>query len=590
MAKTLLLADDSVTIQKVVGIAFASEDIDLVIVDNGDDAVARAKEVRPDAVLADVVMPGMNGYEVCEALKADPSLRHVPVLLLTGTFEAFDDERARAAGAAGHVAKPFEAQVLVERVHEILAAAPVAAPTQATDPSDALTPPVSSAGESFDFFDDDLGDLSPQQSGSASLAAPAAGLQEPDLGSSDAAFAFGDDDLSLAPPDPQVGPTPPSSAMPAAPPDSTVAIMPDDPDPMQPAATRIDTSMKLPGPVADPVADLLSADLDAPPIEHSQGASAFDFEIGDSPSTPEAGLVSAEDLAAASVLDPKGASGFDVSYSDLSAAAPEPAPPTPQPGMAQSQPAAPPAEPLRTPPEPASAPPEPPMIQAEPAMTPPEPPMIQAEPAMTPPEPPMAPPEPMLAPPEPPRLDSAQDQTSEPPPAPEPTPAADPLPIEIAERPYGASLAGDTPNRFDDFATPPPRVPTSEADSLFEAPAESVSAAEAEASFDDAFSAAPEAGPADLAEPASDLRTPASGSHDPSALAGIALAEVTPQLRDQLHDTLEKIAWESFGAVAEQIVRQAVERAEQIAWEVIPPMAEMLIREEIRRMKGESED
>ena len=74
MPKTLLLADDSVTIQKVVGISFANEDVVLLTVDNGDDAVARAREARPDLVLADVVMPGKNGYEVCEAIKADPSL------------------------------------------------------------------------------------------------------------------------------------------------------------------------------------------------------------------------------------------------------------------------------------------------------------------------------------------------------------------------------------------------------------------------------------------------------------------------------------------------------------------------------------
>ena len=134
MAKTLLLADDSVTIQKVVGISFAGEDVDLITVDNGDDAITRAREARPDVILTDVVMPGKNGYEVCEAVKTDPSLAHIPVLLLTGTFEAFDEERASRCGAAGHVAKPFEAQTLVARVKELLAgagqpAAPAAAPT-----------------------------------------------------------------------------------------------------------------------------------------------------------------------------------------------------------------------------------------------------------------------------------------------------------------------------------------------------------------------------------------------------------------------------------------------------------------------------
>ena len=127
MSKTLLLADDSVTIQKVVAISFASEDLTIATVDNGDDAITRARELLPDVILADVVMPGKSGYEVCEAVKADPTLRHIPVLLLTGTFEAFDEERAQRAGAAGHVAKPFEAQALVQRVRELLET-PVAAP------------------------------------------------------------------------------------------------------------------------------------------------------------------------------------------------------------------------------------------------------------------------------------------------------------------------------------------------------------------------------------------------------------------------------------------------------------------------------
>ncbi|NNL85826.1 MAG: response regulator, partial [Myxococcales bacterium] len=119
MPKTLLLADDSVTIQKVVGISFANEDVILLTVDNGDDAIHKAREVRPDLVLADVVMPGKNGYEVCATIKADPDLGSTPVMLLTGTFEAFDDARAQEVGADGHITKPFEAQALVDRVNAL---------------------------------------------------------------------------------------------------------------------------------------------------------------------------------------------------------------------------------------------------------------------------------------------------------------------------------------------------------------------------------------------------------------------------------------------------------------------------------------
>ena len=73
-------------------------------------------------------------------------------------------------------------------------------------------------------------------------------------------------------------------------------------------------------------------------------------------------------------------------------------------------------------------------------------------------------------------------------------------------------------------------------------------------------------------------------------MAETLLQNMEPELRQQLHDTLEKIAWESFGEITEAIVRQSVERVEAIAWEVLPQMAETLIREEIRRLKGDPSD
>ncbi len=147
MPKKLLLADDSVTIQKVIGISFANEDVTLVTVDNGDDAIAKARELVPDLVLADVVMPGKTGYEVCETIKSDPNLRHIPVLLLTGTFEAFDEDRARQVGAAGHVAKPFEAQILVDQVTQLLAASQAAPPEEVEVPTSVV---VETSEESFE--------------------------------------------------------------------------------------------------------------------------------------------------------------------------------------------------------------------------------------------------------------------------------------------------------------------------------------------------------------------------------------------------------------------------------------------------------
>lgn len=135
MSKKLLLADDSITIQKVIGITFANEDYALDIVDNGDDALGKAKADRPDLILADVYMPGKNGYELCEAVKADKNLAGVPVLLLTGTFEPFDEERARAAGAEDWIAKPFESQALIDKVEDLLAKGGQAPQAQAAQAS-----------------------------------------------------------------------------------------------------------------------------------------------------------------------------------------------------------------------------------------------------------------------------------------------------------------------------------------------------------------------------------------------------------------------------------------------------------------------
>ncbi len=120
MGGTLLLADDSITIQKVVELTFAETEHTVVAVGNGRDLLARLDSVRPDLVLCDVVMPDLNGYDICQRIKSEPATLHIPVILLTGTFEPFDRDRALAAGCDAIVTKPFEAKELVATVEELL--------------------------------------------------------------------------------------------------------------------------------------------------------------------------------------------------------------------------------------------------------------------------------------------------------------------------------------------------------------------------------------------------------------------------------------------------------------------------------------
>lgn len=198
MSHTLLLADDSVTIQRVIELTFADEDVTVVAVGDGNLAVARLDTTPPDIVLADVDMPGRDGYAVARHVRDTPALSRIPVLLLTGAFDPVDDAAVSACGAAGVLIKPFEPQHVIARVRELLQngasklsgpapaaaataaaapepaapePAPAAVPTPATTPTPASSspptveirvPPASSASSVEDYFqrlDDAFADL-----------------------------------------------------------------------------------------------------------------------------------------------------------------------------------------------------------------------------------------------------------------------------------------------------------------------------------------------------------------------------------------------------------------------------------------------
>jgi len=509
MPKTLLLADDSVTIQKVVGISFASEDVEVIAVDNGDDAITRTREALPDVVLADVVMPGKNGYEVCEAIKADPALAHIPVLLLTGTFEAFDEARAQQVAANGHIAKPFEAQALVDEVRRLFsldppapAATPVATPAVSDEPIESAKP---AKDDAFDFFDDEPAGA---DASASDAALDNAGL-DLEFRSPDSAFDLGPEDL--APPDATPGDVLEEDAMdPPASSGSSVPITLDSgpaPEPIEvtdastlAGATTLDTDLEELSiePGASPIENVDSAEESL--VASTSAEEPFDFAVGAAPSDASGSAnsldgtdpvlpIDAHDLAQETIIDPKGASGYDVSSSDLGPVSTLESLPAGEVDTSYS------SDSISGYAEPISG-------LVEPDAT------ILA---------------PLLQSVETPDGDCGEPGEIEP----------EPVAIAVEEGP-----------------------PT-------------------------ALSAESQAEPIAVEQP-SQPAAPVS--------AETLLQNIEPELRQQLHDTLEKIAWESFGELTDTIVRQSVERVEAIAWEVIPQMAETLIREEIRRLKGEPPD
>jgi CheY-like chemotaxis protein len=524
MAKTLLLADDSVTIQKVVGISFANEDISITTVDNGDDAFSKAKELRPDVVLADVVMPGKSGYEVCESIKADPELRHIPVLLLTGTFESFDEERAARIGAAGHVAKPFEAQTLVVRVKELLGWAPAPAPAAPAAPEPLSAAP--SNDDSFDFFDESLENDDSRDTAIEGASAEPSPEDSLSLESADAAFAFGDEDLT-----PPAAPEPQANAAIATllEEESLPEAVPMGPRAEDPALTTVDGAALEPTPELPPAAP--PSPPTAPP-EPPEEALDFEFQTAppEPPQAPAAEPAGSEDFAQATILDPKLGSNFAVSSSDLdSTFSSTPAPPDP-PADASAQREA------------AAAGPLPAAPSAESDLEPLTSDLLGTEPVVEPADVPFA---------------SAMG-------APEDAVPAEPAEI-LEAQPVDATAPGPEPSAMaplpgaDAPAAPPPTPQP-----------------------------APE--PMATGEPVAPPMISEAVASAEAALSVDALTEqIAPALRAELHETLEKIAWESFGQMTERVVQEVIERVETVAWDVVPKLAEALIREEIRKLKGEPE-
>jgi CheY-like chemotaxis protein len=117
----ILLADDSATVQKIITLTFSDEGVEVIAVNNGDEAIDRLRRLRPALVMADICIPGKDGYEICEFVKTHPEMERTPVILLVPAFEPFDEERASRIGADHHLTKPFQSiRMLISVVKNLI--------------------------------------------------------------------------------------------------------------------------------------------------------------------------------------------------------------------------------------------------------------------------------------------------------------------------------------------------------------------------------------------------------------------------------------------------------------------------------------
>lgn len=142
MSRTVLVADDNLTIQRMASEMLTLEGMEVVTVANGMAAIKKLFDAMPLVVLADVDMPGKDGYEVCDFVKSNPELHYVRVLLTVSDADPYDPERGTQAHADGIVKKPFEREQLVSMVTECVNQAEAARPAPAKP-----TPPPARAPE-----------------------------------------------------------------------------------------------------------------------------------------------------------------------------------------------------------------------------------------------------------------------------------------------------------------------------------------------------------------------------------------------------------------------------------------------------------
>jgi DNA-binding response OmpR family regulator len=118
--KKILIADDNENIREALTYLLEDEGYSLLIAKDGAETLKKVKEFRPDVLLLDVMMPEVNGYDVCRSIKNDPDLKCIYVIMLTAKGQAAEQERGREAGADEYVVKPFSPMDIRSKIMNIL--------------------------------------------------------------------------------------------------------------------------------------------------------------------------------------------------------------------------------------------------------------------------------------------------------------------------------------------------------------------------------------------------------------------------------------------------------------------------------------
>jgi CheY-like chemotaxis protein len=123
MAK-ILIADDEQDIRDLLTFTLRFAGHEVIVASNGEEAFKLAQQEKPELALLDVRMPRMNGYEACRHIKADPALKHIPVMFVSAWGQDSEIKMGLDAGAAGYLIKPFEPNMLILKVAELVAKKP----------------------------------------------------------------------------------------------------------------------------------------------------------------------------------------------------------------------------------------------------------------------------------------------------------------------------------------------------------------------------------------------------------------------------------------------------------------------------------